>query len=374
MKIDHLLLQNFRNYPECAIQFQPGLNILVGRNAQGKTNLLESIHFLSTGKSHRTNNQLDLIRWDNTGFFLRADITKGGVAMSVEFRLQRDRQRELRINGLPERRMSSLLGVINCVLFAPEDLQLLKGPPALRRRFLDMELSQISSTYLYSLQQYNRVLNQKNRLLKTCLQGRGDRTGVDVWNQQLVRFGAKVMQMRANALELLGKYARINLFELTGHGEELSLIYRPAGKTNHSLPKQEEAIRDLFWDMLRKEQADELARGQSLVGPHRDDFSCLINNIDVRSFGSQGQQRTCVLALKLAEIEFMHKMSGHYPILLLDDVLSELDEQRRSALLQLVDRGIQTLMTGTEAALFAGLADKSALIAEISNGHVRIVV
>jgi DNA replication and repair protein RecF len=148
MKIDHLLLQNFRNYPECAIQFQPGLNILVGRNAQGKTNLLESIHFLSTGKSHRTNNQLDLIRWDNTGFFLRADITKGGVAMSVEFRLQRDRQRELRINGLPERRMSSLLGVINCVLFAPEDLQLLKGPPALRRRFLDMELSQISSTYL----------------------------------------------------------------------------------------------------------------------------------------------------------------------------------------------------------------------------------
>ncbi len=372
MRIVELTLRNFRNYEHCRLFLHPGLNILVGRNAQGKTNFLESIHFLSTGRSHRTSNQYDLIRWDTTGFFLHALISKRNIQVELDFALSSDRRRELRVNGVVEKKLSALLGVLNSVLFTPEDLQLLKGPPALRRRFLDMEVSQVSPVYLYTLQQYNRALTQRNNLLKS-FQGRNvNRVALETWNEQLVKYGARLTILRQRALTAMAKQAQPSLYAISLGEESLHLVYRPWGY-QLELGTDEAEVGQVFREILEKQYHQELRRKQSLVGPHRDDFACLLNGVDVREFGSQGQQRSAVLALKMAELEFMREMTGDYPVLLLDDVLSELDSFRRQALLGLVDRGIQTLITGTEASLFTGWQDKSLLIAEITDGIISIV-
>lgn len=371
MLIERLVIEDFRNYRHCDVSLQSGLNILVGKNAQGKTNLLESIHFLSTGRSHRTSNPADLIRWEAAGFFLHATVRKRLVTASVDFRLMRDKQRTIKINGLTETKMSSLLGILNAVIFSPDDLQLLKGAPVMRRRFLDMELAQVSQRYLHALQQYNRVLTQRNSLLRSGQSG-ADSRNLDAWNDQLVGYGARIIAMRHQALTSLQHHASRNLQEISVGSERLQIRYLPFGRQS-PLTEEEDSIRLRYWEMLRKEKEREFLRGQSLVGPHRDDFVCLVNGVDSREFGSQGQQRSCVLSIKLAELEFMREMTGDYPVLLLDDVLSELDERRRAALLSLVDKGVQTVLTGTEASLFAGLQDKSALIGEIEEGRLSIL-
>lgn len=371
MRIERLVVENWRNYQSCDLVFNPGLNILVGRNAQGKTNLLESIHFLSTGRSHRTSNQSDLIRWGSVGFFLHAIVQKRNVSAVIDFSLSKSSQRVLKINGILENKMSALLGVVNSVVFDPDDLQLLKGAPALRRRFLDVEISQVSQRYLFALQQYNRVLRQRNLALK-LFSNKGQTESIDIWDDQLIGFGARIMGMRMQALSILETHATKNLLDISQGSEQLRLQYHPFGRSL-TISFQEDTIRQQFWEILKREKSQEYLRRQSLVGPHRDDFDCLVNGVNVRSFGSQGQQRSSVLALKLAELEYMRDMTGDYPVLLLDDVLSELDEVRRHALLSRVDRGVQTFITGTEAGLFTGLQDKSALIGEIENGKLSII-
>lgn len=372
MRILELTLRNFRNYEHCQLTLHPGLNLLVGRNAQGKTNFLESIHFLSTGRSHRTSSQYDLIRWDTTGFFLHALISKRNLKVELDFGLSADRRRELRINGVVEKKLSTLLGVLNSVLFTPEDLQLLKGPPALRRRFLDMEISQVSPIYLYTLQQYNRALTQRNNLLKSFEHKSVNRVALETWSEQLIKYGVRLTILRQKALTALAKHAQPSLYAISSGEENLRLVYRPWGYKLR-LGTDEAEVAGAFREILERQHHHELRRKQSLIGPHRDDFVCLLNDIDVREFGSQGQQRSAVLAIKMAELEFMREMTGDYPVLLLDDVLSELDSSRRAALLGLVDRGIQTLITGTEASLFTGWQDKSLLIAEITDGIISIV-
>jgi DNA replication and repair protein RecF len=369
MEIEHLVLRNFRNYDHCQLALHPGLNIFIGQNAQGKTNLLESVHFLATGRSHRTNSNLDLIRWDTTGFFLHTRLKKRNVKIDIEFKYHRDRSRELKINGIVQRKLSSLLGVLNSVLFTPEDLQLLKGPPALRRRFLDIELSQVNSVYLYALQQYNRVLQQRNNLLRSFTGTKSDHMALETWTEQLVKYGVKITFIRQRALQALSNYASPSLYSLSDGQEKLVLVYRPWGR-NLELGTTEEEIGNKFWETLKKEYHNELRRQQSLIGPHRDDFSSLLNGIDVKDFGSQGQQRSCVLAIKMAELQFMKEITGDYPVLLLDDVLSELDASRRESLLNQIGCGIQTIITGTEASLFTGLQDKSVLFAQVENGKI----
>lgn len=372
MKVETLTLRNFRNYEHCQLALHPGLNILIGQNAQGKTNFLESVHFLSTGRSHRTSSHYDLIRWDATGFFLHASVRKRNLRAQIDFSLSTDRRRELRINGIVERKLSSLLGVINSVLFTPEDLQLLKGSPSLRRRFLDIELSQVSPVYLYTLQQYNRALLQRNNLLRSFDGKATNKIALETWTEQLIRFGARLTVLRQRALIALAKHAEPSLYRISGGKEKLHLVYRPWGYAIE-LGASEVEVTETFREILERQHDNELRRRQSLVGPHRDDFVCLLNNIDVREFGSQGQQRSAVLAIKMAELEFMREVTGDYPVLLLDDVLSELDASRRQALLSLVDQGIQTLITGTEASLFTGWQNKSLLIAEITDGIISIV-
>ncbi len=349
MKITQLTLRNFRNYQHCHLDLHPGLNILVGRNAQGKTNLLESVYFLSTGRSHRTSNQYDLIRWDTTGFFLHARISKRNLKVELDFSLSRDRRRQLKINGVVEKKLSALLGVLNSVL-----------------------VSQVSPVYLYTLQQYNRALTQRNNLLKSFENRSVNRGVLETWNEQLIKYGARLTILRQRALAALAKHAKPSLYTISSGEENLCLVYRPWGY-KIDLGDKEEEVSVAFREILERQYYKELRRKQTLVGPHRDDFQCLLNGIDVREFGSQGQQRSAVLAIKMAELEFMHEMTGDYPVLLLDDVLSELDSRRRQALLGLVDRGVQTLITGTEASLFTGWQDKSLLIAEISNGIISIV-
>lgn len=372
MQVERLILRNFRNYERCDLQLNPGLNILIGHNAQGKTNLLESVHFLATGRSHRTNSLQDLIRWDTSGFYLHAAIRKNKVRVKIDFKLDTKRQRELRINGIVERKLSSLLGVLNSVLFTPEDLLLLKGPPALRRRFLDIEVSQISPVYLHALQQYNRALMQRNNLLRSFADNNFNKTALATWTDQLVKYGVRLTILRQRTIHALDRLAKPNLCAISGGQEKLELIYRPWGQ-DIKLGTNEQAITLSFREILEKQQANELRRRQSLIGPHRDDFSCLLNDIDVKEFGSQGQQRSAVLAIKMAELEFMREITGNYPILLLDDVLSELDAKRRQALLSQVDRGIQTLITGTEANLFTGISQESVLIAKVTDGIISIV-
>ncbi|HBK84932.1 MAG TPA: DNA replication and repair protein RecF, partial [Firmicutes bacterium] len=253
-----------------------------------------------------------------------ASVNKRNLKVKIDFSLGKNRRRELKIDGIPKRKLSSLLGVLNAVLFTPEDLQLLKGPPALRRRFLDMELSQVSPVYLYTLQQYNRALLQRNNLLRSFDGKAMNKVAFETWTEQLIRYGVRLTILRQRALAALAKYAKPNLYNISGGKENLNLLYRPWGY-QLDIGNNEQEITPCFREILERERAHELRRRQSLVGPHRDDFSCLINDIDVREFGSQGQQRSAVLAIKMAELEFMWEITGDYPVLLLDDVLSELD-------------------------------------------------
>lgn len=372
MHIKTLTLKDYRNYSSAHINLNSGMNVLVGQNAQGKTNLLECVHFLSTGRSHRTSNAYELIRWGSAGFFLQAEVAKRNYEVRMDIQVNSDKTRDVRINSIPHKKMSAILGTVNSVMFAPEDLQLVKGSPAMRRRFLDIELSQVNAIYLNALQQYTRILSQKNMLLKSATKGLYDREAISAWNDQMVQYGSKIIAMRRRAIDYLEHHAAECLSQLTNQQEKLTVVYKPWGKTM-TCPDDETTVANHYREILKKAENDERRRRTALVGPHRDDFVCLVNGTDLKNYGSQGQQRSCALALKLAEMEFMKQVTNDYPVLLLDDVLSELDERRRAALLSQVDRGVQTLITGTEAGMFTGLPSKSALVAEIRNGIISLV-
>lgn len=344
MHLSALQLQSFRNYCSLRIDFSPGLNVIYGDNAQGKTNLLEAIYFLATGKSHRTSRDQELIREGDETLTARATVVRKTGDLNIELLYGHTSRKQLKINGIAERKITRLVGSLAAVFFSPDDLQLLKGSPSGRRRFLDIELSQISQTYLHHLMTYNKVLQQRNTLLK--------QDGVDdgllgVYDQQLIDSGSQLIARRAEAVRRLSPIAAHYHTMLADGREELRLEYQSQGLEPGALTDAG-TVAERLAAQLQRVRREERRRQITLVGPHRDDVGFWISERDARLYASQGQQRTAVLALKLAELQFMAEEIQEAPILLLDDVASELDPHRRHYLLHAVQEGVQTFVSCTD--------------------------
>lgn len=334
MIVESIELKNYRSYEELHIDLSPGTNILYGDNAQGKTNVLESIYLCCTSKSHRGSKDRDIIRFSQEESHIKLQIRRGNVPCRIDMHLKKNKPKGIAINGIPLRRASELFGVANVVFFSPEDLNLIKNGPSERRRFIDMELCQLSQVYVHSLVQYNRALMQRNKLLKELSFHPEYEDTLDIWDEQLIRYGREVMEQRRSFLAQMDAIVHEIHGNLSGGREDMKLIYAP--------DTREEDLEQAF----KKNRPQDIKQKTTLSGPHRDDMNLMIGGVDVRRFGSQGQQRTAALSLKLSELELMQRISRDNPVLLLDDVLSELDGHRQNQLLSAI-RHIQTIITCT---------------------------
>lgn len=374
MQLRHIRLQGFRNYRELELDAPASLNIFVGRNAQGKTNLLEAIYLLALGRSYRTLKDDELIGWDAPFAKVSAEVAREMGSVRIEILLPKEGVKEVRVGGERLRRLSDLLGNVHAVVFSPDDLQLLKGAPSLRRRFLDAEIAQLSSLYRHHFLRYQRVLKQRNNLLKAIRGGYAAQDALEMWDEQLVNDGAHIVAKRAETVRRLARFAYEVYEGLTGGRERLTVAYRPffaaAGEAPHAAWEERDAVKSRFEEALTRMRKEEVLRGSTLVGPHRDDINFLIEGKEARSFGSQGQQRSAVLAAKLAELEFFREEAGEYPLLLLDDVMSELDDARRTQFLSHVSGRVNTFVTTTNLRSFPREVLENASIYEISAGTV----
>jgi DNA replication and repair protein RecF len=370
MKLKSLELQGYRNYDALQLPVGSGVNIFIGPNAQGKTNLLEAIHVLALTKSHRTSKDRELIGWNASAARIRADLERKYGHVSLELQISAQ-GKKAKINGLEQRKLSGFVGSLNVVLFAPEDLDIVKGAPGVRRRFMDMEIGQVHPGYLHDLQQYQKVLQQRNNYLKSTDSSRASPEMLDVWNEQLCDYGVKMMQRRKNFIYHLQKWAEKIHAGITGGTEQLTVEYRPSfGSGADGESQDDSSLFQQFMIKLIQSKDQEFRRGITLTGPHRDDLAFSINGMDVQSFGSQGQQRTAALSLKLAELELMREEIGEYPLLLLDDVLSELDQMRQTQLIETFQSRVQTFITttGLESVNMSKLRD--AAVFHVRNGEL----
>ena len=334
MIIESIELKNYRNYEELHMELNEGTNILYGDNAQGKTNILEAVYVCCTSKSHKNAKDRDIIRFDQDESHIKMQIRKNDVPYRIDMHLKKNKPKGIAINGMPIRRASELFGIANVVCFSPEDLNIIKNGPSERRRFIDMELCQLNKLYVHSLVQYNKVLVQRNKLLKELAFRPDYGETLDVWDMQLVNYGKEVMEYRGDFVCRLNEMIHGIHARLSGQKEDLKLCYEPAT----AAAQCEEA--------LKRSRPQDLKQKTTLCGPHRDDISFFVNGIDIRKFGSQGQQRTAALSLKLSELELVKQLIHDRPILLLDDVLSELDAGRQNHLLNAIN-DIQTIITCT---------------------------
>ena len=334
MIIESLELKNYRNYKELHINFDPGTNVLYGDNAQGKTNILESVYVCATTKSHRGSKDREIIEFGEEESHIKMNIRKDDVPYRIDMHLKKNKTKGVAINGIAIHKASELFGVVNVVFFSPEDLNLIKNGPAERRRFVDLELCQLNRLYVHSLVQYNKIILQRNKLLKEIAFRPEYEEMLDIYDMQLVSYGRELIHYRNDFIDQMNGIIRDIHFNLSGGKEELEIRYEPNTEA------------DVLEKALKKSRMQDLRQKTTLTGPHRDDISFYVNNIDIRKFGSQGQQRTAALSLKLAEIELVKKIVKDYPILLLDDVLSELDSGRQEHLLSGISH-IQTVITCT---------------------------
>ena len=357
MYIESIKLNNFRNYDTLEMNFDQGTNILYGNNAQGKTNILEAGYLAGTSKSHKGSKDREMIRFENDEAHIRMMVKKGGLSYKIDMHLRKNKAKGVAINGLPIRKARELLGVVNLVFFSPEDLNIIKNGPGERRRFLDSELCQLDGLYITDLAGYNHIVNQRNRLLKDYFAKPGMKEMLDVWDTQMVDYGRKIIEKRAAFVEELNEIVHGIHRGLTGGMEELEIIYEPS-------VSGEELKNRLFLNRDR-----DLRMKLTSVGPHRDDFCVKVDGIDIRKYGSQGQQRTAALSLKLSEIYLVKKKIKDTPILLLDDVLSELDSSRQTYLLDSI-HDIQTLITCTGLDDFVSHQFEINRVFHVVKGHV----
>jgi len=347
MRVNKLVLKNFRNYDYLEADFVANVNIFIGDNAQGKTNILEAIYLGAFGRSHRTSNEDDLIAWNQQNAVVDISFSRQGVPNKLGFRFLRDKNKENLLNDFTVK-TRDIIGSLNVVLFSPEDLWLIKGVPALRRRFLDIEISQAVPAYYRHLLQYGRILHQRNNLLKKIRERKANVDLLETWDEQLTKTAVLIINKRMESLKKLSMLANLMNRRITNNKENLQLSYFQAG-AGENFP---EDLGEWFIKSLKNDRQQDIDRGSTGIGPHRDDIILYTNGRDLRNFGSQGQQRTGILALKLAELEFLKAETGEYPVLLLDDVMSELDGQRREHLMTFIRDKIQTFVTATEATLF----------------------
>ena len=336
MYIKSLELNNYRNYDNLSIEFERGTNILYGNNAQGKTNILESIYVASTTKSHRGSKDREIINFEKDEAHIKATVMKKDVPIRIDIHLKKNKSKGIAINGIPIRKASELFGVLNVVFFSPEDLNIIKNGPAERRRFIDLELCQLDKIYVHNLVNYNKIVNQRNKLLRD-LGFNYDKelvSTLDIWDMQLADYGAKIITRRNQFIDEINEIIYGIHRNITNGKEELIVRYEPNITGNN-----------IYEELVRSRDKD-LKLKTTSVGPHRDDISFLNKKIDIRKFGSQGQQRTAALSLKLSEIELVKSIIRDTPILLLDDVLSELDSNRQRHLLGNL-YNVQTIITCT---------------------------
>lgn len=334
MIIESIELKNYRNYEELHLEFSSGTNIFYGNNAQGKTNVLEAVYVCATTRSHRSSKDREMIRFGEDESHIKMTVRKRDVPYRIDMHLKKNKAKGVAINGIPIRRASELFGIVNVVFFSPEDLNLIKNGPSERRKFIDLELCQLNKLYVHSLVSYNRVLMQRNRLLKELTFHPEYEETLDVWDMQLVQYGQELIRYREDFICQLNELILGIHRKLSGEKETLRIVYDP----NARAEELEMAV--------RQSRTQDLKQKTTLSGPHRDDIAFFVNDVDIRKFGSQGQQRTAALSLKLAEIELVKKLVKDYPILLLDDVLSELDGSRQNQLLDAICH-IQTMITCT---------------------------
>lgn len=334
MIIESIELKNYRNYNELHMNFDKGTNILYGDNAQGKTNILESIYVCCTTKSHRGSKDREMIHFKEDESHIKLHIRKRDVPYRIDMHLKKSRTKGVAINGIPIKKASELFGIVNVVFFSLEDLNIIKNGPSERRKFIDLELCQLNKLYIHSLVSYNRVLMQRNKLLKELFFKPEYEETLDIWDMQLVQFGKEIIKYREQFIGKLNDIIYNIHKKLTGDKEHLRIIYDPNVTT------------EAFEKVLIKNRKQDMKQKTTLTGPHRDDIGFYLEDIDIRRYGSQGQQRTAALSLKLAEIELVKQLVDDQPILLLDDVLSELDGHRQHYLLGAINE-IQTLITCT---------------------------
>ncbi|WP_062107870.1 DNA replication/repair protein RecF [Bacillus niameyensis] len=345
MYIEDLELVNFRNYEKLNISFENNVNVILGENAQGKTNVMESIYVLGLAKSHRSSNDKDLIRWDSEYAKIKGRLQNSRGEVPLELTISK-KGKKAKFNHIEQQKLSGYVGNMNVVMFAPEDLHLVKGSPQIRRRFIDMEIGQVSPVYLHDMNRFQKILQQRNHYLKQLQSRRQDDvTFLQVLTEQFIEVAVKVMKKRFEFIRMLEKWASPIHSGISRGLETLEIQYKPSI----------EVSKELDWSKMIKEleekfhslQDREIDRGVTLIGPHRDEIAFYVNGKDVQTFGSQGQQRTTALSVKLAEIDLIYTEVGEYPILLLDDVLSELDDYRQSHLLNTIQGKVQTFVTTT---------------------------
>ena len=368
MQVLNIKLNDFRNFKTLELSPKNIINVFIGSNAQGKTNLLESIHFASLGRSQRAVKESDLISWEHDQAIIRLLFQKLGVEQKIAFELSKNKPRRIILNDQPIR-VKQLVGRFNTVLFAPEDLFLIKGSPANRRKFLDAEISQASPVYFSDLLTYNKVLMQRNSLLKLIKDGQAKADNLALWNEQLVTVAIKLIKKRLDAIAKINRLANNLQQRITSNQEELLITYEVHGAENKHLLNGD--LNVWYAEKISQNQHIDIIRGSTTFGPHLDDLKLFVNGRDLRLFGSQGQQRTAVLALKLSEVEFLKEETGDYPILLLDDVMSELDAQRRKELLNFLNQQqIQTFITATDSAYFP--EDTTANFFHVNSGTLKM--
>jgi DNA replication and repair protein RecF len=334
MIIKSIELQNFRNYEDLNISFDEGTNIFYGDNAQGKTNILEAVYLSGTTKSHKCSKDKEMIRFGEQEAHIRTVVVKKDKEYQIDMHLKNNRSKGIAINKVPIKKASELFGILNMVFFSPEDLNIIKNGPAERRRFLDSELCQLDKIYLSDLTTYNKILNQRNKLLKDMVYRPDLKDTLSVWDMQLVETGRKIIRRRKQFVDEINEIVHDIHYRISGEKEDLLLQYEPS-------------IEDIFFeDELFRVKERDMRQCMTSVGPHRDDLLFSIGEVDIRKFGSQGQQRTSALSLKLSEIELVKRSIHDTPVLLLDDVLSELDSNRQNYLLNSI-HDTQTLITCT---------------------------
>ncbi|HUX87181.1 MAG TPA: DNA replication/repair protein RecF [Chloroflexota bacterium] len=386
MRVRHLSLSHFRNYDRLDLDLAPGVTVLYGDNAQGKSNLLEAIFYLATTRSFRAGNDRELLAWallDDPISFTRiaAQVERSNEPFEIEVILRQDVARvddvaappfskRIKLNDIP-RRSIDVIGMTTAVMFSPQDLELVDGAPLLRRRYLDVTISQADRAYCRGLAHYNRVILQRNHLLR-AIRDRGSPTDqLHFWNGEMVSAGSLVTARRRTTIRQVGEIAQRLYRELSGSTETLNVGYKSSIFSGAvAIPEDPNDISQAFEARLVDVQARDVANGVSLVGPHRDDLTFQIDGHDLSTFGSRGQQRTAALALKLAEAEHLAEQIGERPVLLLDDVLSELDAHRRARVLAFVQNDQQVLLTTTDRASLEGLLPANAVWLQVRQGRL----
>ena len=359
MFIKKIQMLNYRNYKSLNITLGKNVNVFMGDNAQGKTNILEAIYYCAFAKSHRTSKDKELINWDSENAYISVLVGKDRLDKNIDINILKDGRKAIRINKIKVSKIGELFGNFNVVMFSPEDLRIIKDSPGVRRRFIDMELCQLDSKYYYNLVQYNKILNERNVLLKNK---KLDKDILDIYDIQLAKFGSDIIKERLKYINKLNYYGKNIHSDISSGKEDVEFKYI-------STIRDFENIESNFYELLSRNRSKDIDKGSTSVGPHRDDFTVLINDIDTKSFGSQGQQRSAVLTIKFSSLKIIKELTSEYPVLLLDDVLSELDFNRKRYILSTIGE-IQTIITCTGIEDLTSYLDDSSRVFKVKEGDI----